>query len=101
MERTKAYRSILKLEGSASVCSAVFLLGMLFQDNYAGILVAFSILGRRRMSFIGVFAIVVFVLCGFVLIGFFALPLLPVMMENCAEVTHPLSEELTVGMYVD
>eukprot|EP01031_Cornospumella_fuschlensis_P030857 gene30857-37289_t len=61
MERTKAYRTILKVEGLASVFSAIFLLGMLYKDNFAGILVAFSIL------------------------GFFALPLLPVMMENCAE----------------
>jgi hypothetical protein len=30
--------------------------------------------------------------------GFFALPLLPVMMENCVECTYPLPEELSIGI---
>jgi hypothetical protein len=30
--------------------------------------------------------------------GFFILPLLPVMMENCAECTYPVQEELSMGI---
>lgn len=74
MERTRAYRLILKYGVLGCMLSTVFLLGMLYRDNFGAILAAFS------------------------LVGFFALPLLPVMMENCAECAYPISEDLSVGL---
>jgi len=37
---------------------------------------------------------ILFCMCG---LGFFALPMLPVMIECCVECTYPLSEGLSVG----
>jgi len=74
MERTRAYRTILKVEVGFCLCTAVFLVAMLFRNNYWPLLIAFGLLG---LSF---------------------LPLLPVMMENCAECTYPISEDLSMGI---
>lgn len=34
----------------------------------------------------------------FALLGMFVLPLLPIMMENCAECTYPVPEEVSMGI---
>jgi len=74
MEKTKAYRPILKI--GVAIC--VFFLGlflcMLFSNNYWPLLASIGIL------------------------GFFMLPLLPVMMENCAECTYPIPEDMSMGV---
>lgn len=37
-------------------------------------------------------------LAAFCLLGFFMLPMLPAVVENCAECTYPLPEELSIGL---
>lgn len=74
MEKTKAYRTLLK-GGILVVCSVVvFFLCMLFSNNFWPL--------NASMA----------------LMGFCILPLLPIMMENCAECTYPVQEELSMGI---
>lgn len=58
------------------MCQAAMLLffAMLYSDNFLGLLAAFALLG----------------LC--------MLPMLPAVVENCAECTYPLPEELSTGI---
>ena len=74
MEKTRAYRTILKAGVGLCVCTTVFLVAMLFGNNYWPLLIAFGMLGMS------------------------ILPLLPVMMENCAECTYPVPEDLSMGI---
>ena len=74
MEKTRAYRTILKAGVGLCVCTTVFLVAMLFSNNYWPLLIAFGMLGMS------------------------ILPLLPVMMENCAECTYPVPEDLSMGI---
>lgn len=46
MERTKAYRMILKVGLVGCELSAFFLFAMLFKDNFAALLLAFALLGE-------------------------------------------------------
>lgn len=73
METTHAYRTILK--GGFLLCQAGMLLffGMLRSDNFLGLLCAFAVL------------------------GLFMLPMLPAVVENCAECTYPAPEEVREG----
>ena len=74
MERTKAYKPLLRV-GIVICCLATcFLLLMLFSDNFWPLCFAFAVLGM------------------------FVLPLLPIMMENCAECTYPVPEEVSMGI---
>ena len=67
---------------------------MLYSDNFNGLLAAFCLLGR--ISFLFSFGLLFdFIIC---LIGFFMLPMLPAVVENCAECTYPLPEELSIGL---
>jgi hypothetical protein len=34
----------------------------------------------------------------YLLAGFFIVPMMPTVMENCAESTYPVDEEISVGM---
>ena len=74
MEKTRAYRTILKAGVGSCVFTTLFLVAMLFADNYWPLLVAFALFGLS------------------------ILPLLPVMMENCAECTYPIPEDLSMGV---
>eukprot|EP01031_Cornospumella_fuschlensis_P032395 gene32395-39173_t len=74
MEKTRAYKQILVVGLVCCVLAGLFFLCMLFSDNFAALLVSFAVL------------------------GFAVLPLLPVMMENCAEVTYPVSEDMAMGI---
>ena len=47
---------------------------MLYSDNFWGLFVSFALL------------------------GLFMLPMLPAVVENCAECTYPLPEELSIGI---
>eukprot|EP01038_Epipyxis_sp_PR26KG_P009427 gene9427-12703_t len=73
MEKTRAYRTILKAYIIISFLAALFFLFMLYSDNYWPLLISFGLL------------------------GFAVLPVLPVMIENCAETTYPIAEELSMG----
>ncbi len=74
MEKTKAYRPMLK-GGIITCCMMVCLfLAMLFSNNFWPLTISMG------------------------LMGFFILPLLPIMMENCAECTYPVQEELSMGI---
>lgn len=74
MEKTRAYKQILVVGLVCCVLAGLFFLCMLFSNNFAALLVSFALL------------------------GFAVLPLLPVMMENCAEVTYPVSEDMAMGI---
>eukprot|EP00602_Paraphysomonas_sp_CaronLab_P009569 CAMPEP_0185020156 /NCGR_PEP_ID=MMETSP1103-20130426/2757_1 /TAXON_ID=36769 /ORGANISM="Paraphysomonas bandaiensis, Strain Caron Lab Isolate" /LENGTH=490 /DNA_ID=CAMNT_0027550885 /DNA_START=215 /DNA_END=1687 /DNA_ORIENTATION=- len=74
LETTHAYRTILK--GGFLLCqlAMLFFFSMLFSHNFYGLLVAFCLL------------------------GLFMLPMLPAVVENCAECTYPIPEELSTGL---
>ena len=74
MDKTKKYRPILKVGIFISLLAMLFFIAMLYSDNFWPLLFAFGILGC----------------C--------VLPLLPIMMENCAETTYPIPEELSNGV---
>lgn len=73
LETTKAYKTSLKIGITLCVLAITFMLLMLFSNNFWPLCVAFGIM------------------------GFFVLPLLPIMLENCAECTYPVAEELSSG----
>eukprot|EP00981_Chlorochromonas_danica_P012788 scaffold5400_cov159-Ochromonas_danica.AAC.7 len=70
LEKTKAYHRILLLGVCACVGAGILFVMMLFSNNYWPLVISF---------------------------GVSVLPLLPVMMENCAEVTYPVSEDVSMG----
>lgn len=74
MEKTKAYKTLLR--GGIVVCclSTCLVLAMLYSNNFWPLTISWAILG-----------------C-------FVLPLLPIMMENCAECTYPVPEEVSMGI---
>lgn len=74
LEKTHAYRPVLKFGFAFACCSVVLLVFMLREDNFAALAASFSIMGA----------------C--------VLPLLPAVLENCAECTYPLSEDLSTGI---
>jgi FLVCR family MFS transporter 7 len=74
MEMTKAYKTILRVGIVASCFATCFLLLMLFSNNFWPLTLGWALLGG----------------C--------VLPLLPVMMENCAECTYPVPEEVSMGI---
>lgn len=74
LEKTRAYRTILKVGFAANLAAIILWCGMLRSNNYAGLLFAFCLL------------------------GFCILPMLPTVLENCAEVTYPMVEDLPVGI---
>lgn len=74
MEHTRAYRTILKCGVLLCIFACFLFISMLYSNNFWPLTISFSVL------------------------GFFILPLLPVMMENCAECTYPISEDLSMGI---
>lgn len=74
LEKTRAYKTILKVGFVANLAAIVIWCSMLRSQNYAGLLFAFCLL------------------------GFCILPMLPTVLENCAEVTYPMLEDLPVGI---
>lgn len=74
MERSRAYRPLLKVTFGLLVSAFIFFFFMLEPDNYAPLLVSFAVL------------------------GFFLLGILPVAVENSAEVSYPVDEEVSVGL---
>lgn len=73
MEVTREYRKILKIGFAIVIIVLLFFFFMLKANNSLGLYFAFGLL------------------------GFFLLPLLPVGVENAAECTYPIAEELSVG----
>ena len=74
LDKTHAYRPVLKWGFGLAACSVVLLIFMLRSDNFAGLAVSFSFMGA----------------C--------VLPLLPATLENCAECTYPISEDISTGI---
>jgi FLVCR family MFS transporter 7 len=74
MEKTKAYKTILRVGIVAACVATCFLLLMLYSNNFWPLALSWALLGC----------------C--------VLPLLPVMMENCAECTYPVPEEVSMGI---
>ena len=74
MEKTHAYRLLLKSGFTAAAFGSVFLCFSLRKDNTVMLGVAWSVL------------------------GFAMIPMLPVMIENAIECTFPISEELGAGL---
>jgi hypothetical protein len=65
---------VLKWGFGLVTISVMFLCTMLYSDNFNLLMIAFSAL------------------------GFFILPMMPTVMENCAECTYPVDEEISVGI---
>lgn len=74
LEKTHAYRTILKVGFWLCFCAVIVLVLMLRPNNFGLLTFAFSLL------------------------GFLILPMLPTVLENCAECTYPIGEELSVGI---
>lgn len=74
MKTTRAYRTLV--QGFTWYAVIVFLLTLcvLYPNNFPALAICMALLGAAMV------------------------PLLPVMMENCAEITYPLSEELATGV---
>ena len=74
LEKTKKYRTILKVGFCLCVLVSIFMLCMLFSNNFVWLSVSFA------------------------LMGLFMLPMLPAVLENSAEITYPVSEEFSTGL---
>ena len=74
LDKTHAYRSCLKLGFFFAFLSLVLFSFMLRPGNKNALYVSFALL------------------------GLFILPMLPVVLENCSEVTYPVGEDLPVGL---
>eukprot|EP01035_Chromulina_nebulosa_P016801 gene16801-22283_t len=74
MDTYHIYRSLLKVGFGMIVLFLVFLCCMLYHNNYALLIFCFALL------------------------GLFIFPLLPVAVENSAECTYPVPEELSTGL---
>lgn len=74
MDHTHAYRTVLKGGFFTCFLGMIFFMTMLYLNNYAMLSFTFGVL------------------------GFFMLPMLPATLENCAECTFPIAEELSVGL---
>lgn len=74
LETTKAYITVLRVGIFLAGGSNFLCFGLLYKNNFWPLMVCFSILG----------------MC--------VLPLLPAMLENCAECTYPIPEELSAGI---
>ena len=74
LERTRAYRTVLKIGFVVNFGAIIIFCGMLRANNFGGLLFSFCLL------------------------GFCILPMLPTVLENCAECTYPMLEDLPVGI---
>jgi hypothetical protein len=74
MEKTRAYRTIMKVYVVTTGAVGLLFYTMMIPDNFWPLIVSAALL------------------------GFFALPILPIMMEVCAESTYPIPEEVSTGM---
>ncbi len=74
MEKTKAYRAIFKSYMVLAGFAGLLFFSLMYKDNFWPLL------------------------CAAGLLGFVALPLLPIMMELCAECTYPIPEEISTGI---
>lgn len=73
MEKTQAYRTIMKVGAGLCFVGSTVLYSVLYPNNFWPIL---------------------FAMCA---LGFVALPMLPIMIENCVECTYPVREELSIA----
>lgn len=74
MKRTRAYRSLLQGIVIAAVLFFIVTMCVMVENQFVGL-----------------------VICS-ILLGVTMLPVLPVMMENCAEIAYPISEEIATGV---
>lgn len=74
MEKTKAYKTLLRLGIVVCLGATCLLLLMMYSNNFWPLCIAFGVLGLS------------------------VLPFLPIMMENCSECTYPVAEEVSVGI---
>jgi MFS family permease len=74
MKKTHAYRSLLQGIVVAAVLFFIITMLVMVPDEFPGLVVCM------------------------ILLGITLLPVLPVMMENCAEIGYPISEELSTGI---
>lgn len=74
MKKTRAYRSLLQGIVVAAVLFFIITMLVMVPDEFPGLVVCM------------------------ILLGITLLPVLPVMMENCAEIGYPISEELSTGI---
>lgn len=95
LEKTKAYHKILLLGVCACVGAGILFVMMLFSNNYWPLVVSFGLLGELSKLCANYVSLNT---CVMRILGVSVLPLLPVMMENCAEVTYPVSEDVSMGL---
>ena len=95
MEKSKAYRQILTAGLLACFASGIFFVCMLFGHNFWPLIISFALLGCRCIHTVVQY---IYNICFLSKLGSSVLPLLPVMMENCAEVTYPVSEDVAMGL---
>jgi len=74
LDATHMYREVLKYGFVMCTAAMTFFMCMLYAGNFAMLCVAFGIL------------------------GLFMLPILPAVVENCAETTYPIQEDLPLGI---
>ena len=74
MKRTRAYRTTLKVIVLSAVVFFLITMLVMVPNQFPGLVVCIIFLGMTM------------------------LPVLPVMMENCAEIAYPISEELSTGI---
>jgi hypothetical protein len=74
LEITKAYITVLRVGICIAGASTILCFSMLFSNNFWPLTICFGLLGMS------------------------VLPLLPAMLENCAECTYPIPEELSAGI---
>lgn len=74
LEKTKAYRPVLKGGLVFCVVGVIFFLAMQRPDNFGAVAAAFAVL------------------------GLFMMPMLPTVLENCAEATYPIPEETPASL---
>ncbi len=74
MDRTHAYKTLLQCCLLFASLACIFFLTMIYTDNY------------NLLSFAAV------------LLGITVVPLVPIATETCAEITYPISEDMSVGM---
>lgn len=74
MQRTKDYRILAKSGIIVSNFMLIILLAILYRDNFGPVAVMFFVF------------------------GFVTVPLIPLVVENCAEIAYPVPEHLSFGL---
>lgn len=106
LKSTMKYREILKGGFLLAISATALFLSMLYSNNMTGLSVAFGLMGEQIIKhYILLRCSINFIILYYAKIphifhmpGFFMLPMLPCVLENCAECTYPVSEESSSGL---